>query len=167
MSGYWQGVRRKWWWWRQGRWRSEHIGVMWVRRGLQGRGEAVGGALVSRQGQREGGGCCRWRRWVVGRVQRGSRGPVGLRARGAAPAAVKRKVRRSRVKSGVISQNEHLFLCIPSSPSATTLNYPHSVFTLRLSPIYKRLPPSPLRFTVSRANMIRENTTFTTPFGCK
>lgn len=46
------------------------------------------GALVSRQGQGKGGGCCgrRWRRWV-GEVQGGSRGPVGFGAWSAAPAA--------------------------------------------------------------------------------
>lgn len=50
----------------------------------------MGGVLVSRQGQGEGGGCgCsrRRRRRVVGEVQGRRRGPVGLGAWGAAPAA--------------------------------------------------------------------------------
>lgn len=50
----------------------------------------MGSVLVSSQGQRKGGGCCcgrRRSRRVVGEVQGGSRGPVGLGAWGAAPAA--------------------------------------------------------------------------------
>lgn len=79
--------------------------VVRVRRGLQGRGKAVRGALVRRQG--EGGGCCgrRWRR-RVGEVEGGSRGPVGFGAWGAAPAAaVERDREKSQVKLGMISQN--------------------------------------------------------------
>lgn len=59
----------------------------------------MGGALVSHQGQGESGGCCGrgGRRRVVGEVQGGSRGPVGLGAWGAAPAAaVKREKKRER-----------------------------------------------------------------------
>lgn len=89
MSRYWQGARRQWRWWRQGCWRSEHIGVMWVRRGLQGRWEAVGGALVSCQWQGEGGGrcCCTRRGWVVGEMEGRTRRPVGLGAWGTTSAA--------------------------------------------------------------------------------
>lgn len=109
MSGYWQGARRQWWWWRQGRWRSEHIGVVRVRRGLQGRGKAVRGALVRRQGQGEGGGCCgrRWRRWVR-EVQGGSRRPVGFGAWGAAPAAaVERDRKKEEIQREEPGQSRH------------------------------------------------------------
>lgn len=63
----------------------------------------MGATLVSRQGQGKRGGCCRGRhrRRVVGEMQGGSRGPVGLGAWGAAPAAavtveVEAVVRRKR-----------------------------------------------------------------------
>lgn len=59
----------------------------------------MGGVLVGGQGQGEGGGCCCGRcrrRWVVGEVQGGSRGPVGLGAWGAAPAAAVKRKRRER-----------------------------------------------------------------------
>ena len=74
---------------------------MW--RGLQGRGEAVGGALVSHQRQGEGGGCCccgrRGRRRVVGVVKGGTRGPVGLGAWGAAPAAAIKRERKKKCRN--------------------------------------------------------------------
>lgn len=49
----------------------------------------MGRVLVNSQGQGEGGGSCR-RRWVVGKVQGGSRGSVGFSAWGVTPAAAVR-----------------------------------------------------------------------------
>lgn len=66
-------------------------------------GGVVGGVLVRRQGQGKGGGCCgRRRRWrVVGEVQGGSRGPVGLGSWGAAPAAAVKRGRESEKRRGM------------------------------------------------------------------
>lgn len=78
---------------------------MWRR--LQGRREAVGVILVSGQGQGKSGGRrgCRRRRWVVGEVQGGRRGSVGLGAWGAAPAtAVKIKTEREKKADKWLSQ---------------------------------------------------------------
>lgn len=127
MPRYRQGARSKWWWWRQGRWRSKHIGVVLMWQRLQGSREAV----VSSWGWGEVGscycGCTRWR-WMVCKVQGGSRMFVRLGARSAAPAVRQKNRDRNQTFRSSIPVTHHpptslqLHLLHYSSPSSKFKN---------------------------------------------
>lgn len=120
MPRYRQGARSKWWWWRQGRWRSKHIGVVLMRQTLQGSREAV----VSSSGWGDAGscycGCTRWR-WMVSKVQGGSRVLVWFAAQSATPAERQKNRDGNQTFTLSISVNHHP----PTSLQLHLLPYSH------------------------------------------